>query len=545
MPIKACAVVPSTAGPIELTAFFETGDDAVPEVAAVRAHLLQELGRVYLPKHVVRLPDGLPRTASGKPDMNVLKRLATERELRAGGLEAPAAESLALEAAPAPTAGANAADGHRNRAETSAVLGQAAGTTASDKQTWGVDLTAPLWGFCKDHRYRGEPIFPGSGYLALAAEVCNARGWDRWELQDAVFSKPLPLARPRPLRVTATPIAHVAAAAVGCAAAVTAVAVQIESHAAGDTAGGWHLHFSCTASPLHTTATVAPAKQQQRKQQCHQQAYSVPALYAQLADCGFDYGPHFQAMSSLAIVAGAGAGRVEGKVRRRHVALFMLEPVEIDACFQMSPLASPLGFSGAPTAIRRVRCGGTLPGSGGATDRSGTVIDVEVVQTDAGIDFSVSLGDVPLYAIEGLELTAFDAVSTPGVLELAWRSPPPPPPGAAPAFAPLLRLVSVGTEAEADAAALSRRLGVDDVSGWAPDSAPRSQFARKSVMFVVKASSSVPAGLEGSLPSLAFELPHLGRVWIVVVQCDGGGQVWQSAGRRWAAVLSSLEVTAL
>jgi len=91
-------------------------------------------------------------------------------------------------------------------------------------------------------------------------------------------------------------------------------------------------------------------------------------------------------------------------------------------------------------------------------------------------------------------------------------------------------------------------LGVGDVSvsGLGPDGggAARRRSARKSVMFVAKASSAVPVGMEESLPSLAFELPHLGRIWLVVVG-DGGGQVWQSTGRRWAALLPSLQLSVI
>ena len=198
MPIKACLAVPTPTEPIELIAFLETAQGETVDLAAVRAFLLQELGRVYVPKHVVHLREGLPRTASGKPDQPALKRLAAEREQDGGrsagnsacGGDSGGGDSDSTVAA----SGTAAAKLPPSSQPLSAVLGPLVVDDArGGVRRWEIDLGSQVWKFALDHRYRGEGLFPGSGYVAIAAEVAQVTWADLWELRDLKFSKPLPL----------------------------------------------------------------------------------------------------------------------------------------------------------------------------------------------------------------------------------------------------------------------------------------------------------------------------------------------------------------
>ena len=91
------------------------------------------LGKVYLPKHLVQLQDGLPRTSSGKPDIGQLRQLASQQEDVAHVAVVDEPEIMQ--------------DG-----VVSSVLGEP--VTEQDAFVWQVDLRMPSWKFVQDHRYK-------------------------------------------------------------------------------------------------------------------------------------------------------------------------------------------------------------------------------------------------------------------------------------------------------------------------------------------------------------------------------------------------------
>ena len=322
MPIKACLAVPTAREPIELVAFLESAAGEAVDLAAVRTYLLQELGRVYVPKHLVHLAEGLPRTASGKPDQPALKRLAAERE-RDDGSDAAAGSAAAGDAssaAAAPAPSRPAATVQPPSQPLSAVLGPLVSEDGpkspnsedgpSRVRRWEVDLGSQIWKFALDHRYRGEGLFPGSGYVALAAEVAQATWADSWELLDLKFSKPLPLSPRRTLRIAATRQADQRQVDIEIAS------VEVVAGRAG--AGEPIVHCTCRAAfqagptaprgtPVDTDAATA---------------YCVADLYAQLTDGGFDYGRQFQLVQTAHRGATSWEGREDtplarGELQRR------------------------------------------------------------------------------------------------------------------------------------------------------------------------------------------------------------------------------------
>ena len=580
MPVKGCMVVPSAQEPIELTAFIETkkiggpdnGEFVPIDTKAVIAFLLQELGRVYVPKHIVHLErwhahdgriwDGLPRTDSGKPEINELKRLASQQE---GFGFAP--EQL--------DAGE---DQPRQGAAGSTILGQVpSGTDETGGQWWSVDLRSPMFKFVQDHRYKREPLFPGAGYISLAMEACTCL-WPGggWELQRLEFKRPLLLQPPRELQVSATfPTGRLGSPKEAQLRISSRPLPELSQVAQSEDSNNWTLHCTCAAiNPAPIVMIVPPTDESGIVEE-----YSVVDLYAQLADGGFDYGPQFQTLRSVSRRGGGGSSKATASGELSHRgSQFLLDPVDIDAAFQMAPLVSQLGFNGAPTGVKRVHRFAPIVQT--ATDDAELVLKVDVKMNnadDGSIDFLVSSGTVPLYVIEGLQLQTFDT-EPPDIMQLVsapYRSSGTERQLAAP------RVIAVGQGAEAFAKSLATVLGnTEELCIWnivgnehnEPTTATLQPISHRSAALVVRSSEIDTAGVLCAevqqqfnavaqlLPSLGLELPARGRVWIVIVgeEATGSAKIpianngsacfWECAARGWAVkhpalLLSTLRVT--
>lgn len=495
MPIKACLVVPTQHQPVELVAFFETGNiDETVDISAVRSFLRQELGRLYVPKHIVHLVEGLPRTASGKPDQNTLKQMASEQE----------------DHEPATAAISSNEPNGTGTTSLSKVLDYAK-LEPCGRQSWHVDLRQPVWKPLADHRYRGEPIFPGAGYVALAAEVCQANAWVSWELQDVIFSKALPLedgGAPRPLRVTATPIE-------------TGVDILIASWSPS---GEWVTHCTCHGVRLDDAHGVIISDMHSGIGATHQ-AYPVEQLYAQMADGGFDYGHRFQALSSVHLQSpNSGIGAVA-----HRESPFLLDFVTVDACFHIAPLVSALGFQGAPVRINCVQFYAQCP-------EKSVDVNVTADESTSLLDFHI-FSDVPLFTLKGLELRPFD-VLPPEPLRVQHRNYAP---SSAENMAAIPRVIALGTCASSHAGALARQLDTPEVCTWSGE--PVERIPLRSVVLVVGSEEESIPGVETLLLALQQELPWTGRVWLMVV--GDGNENWQSRGRAWSVSLPALMLSVL
>ena len=538
-PIKACLAVPTPREPIELVAFVETAAGEAIDLAAVRTFLLQELGRVYVPKHVVHLRSGLPRTASGKPDQPTLKKLAAEHEQR--GISAGATAS----AEPPPSE--LDASSHLPVA----VLGSAVTACGlSGTRRWEVDLTSKAWQFVQDHRYRGEGLFPGTGYVALAAEVAQATWVDSWDLRDLKFLKPLPLASARTLYIEATQ-----SAAPQLAAREFIITISSMEAVTGRDGGETTLHCTCRVERLSRTDYQLPA---QLDDDDATTAYPVGDLYAQLADGGFDYGHQFRLVQSAfrgtTLWQGSSSPLARGELQQREASAFVLDPVEMDACLHLAPLVSPLGFEGAPSAFLSVRRYAAAP-VGCAKLRVLAVL----CGTTGLVDF-VAFGEdetckkTPLFGLFGLQLGKFDA-EAPELLRVVPRSyhaPPSAITAATPSAQSAPWVVAVGCEdclggptARRNAEALARILGSGPVCTWAAGDQLEGRPALRSVVLMLPEGTSYLSALASVLPALQYDLPKSGRVWVVIVGDDTNSLRWLSAARQWAANLPGLQLSVM
>jgi predicted esterase/acyl carrier protein len=553
MPVKACLVVPSTHEPIELTAFMETSKGASLDISAVLGFLRQELTKVYLPDHLVHLQEGLPRTASGKPDQPALRRMATDL---IDGVKDGAATAAGVDAA-------GSADNSGTirgipQGSSSAVLGEGR-EIEGGAFAWDIDLRSPLWKFVLDHKYKSEPLFPGSGYVSLAAEAVAAL-WPgtEWELCDLVFKKPLPLMSPRQLRVTATMTTTKDVTKDACACMIS-----ITSAAPGGRESDWTEHCTCQGALQANTASAStpqpPATAGMGEEGVL--AYPVDELYAQLADGGFDYGFQFQALRAAYVAkssgnaAGATGSKCCGEVAHRQGSPFLLDPVTMDACFQLSPLVSALGFQGAPSSVRRVRRLGSPP-------EAAMLLQVDVsASLDGSISFSSECEGCVMFSLEGLELTAFDSLPPEvvgivqedylGIESVTSAASA----GSTTSVDTLLpRVLVVGQDAWQDGIKFANEVGITESElelvcaeeGLAGTTAV-ARVSTKAAAIVVRNIESEQVGaraaaVESLLLMLGSDLPFQGRVWLVVV---GDGDVWQCAGRAWAAKYPGLMLSIL
>ena len=107
----------------------------------VRCTLYIMHGR-YLPQQIVHLTGGLPRTASGKPDINILKKLASQ-----GGMSETATSKSGGSTASSDTNGLDGpADEHPVLGPRRVVEDGGAGSSV-----WNIDLRSPLWQFCTSY----------------------------------------------------------------------------------------------------------------------------------------------------------------------------------------------------------------------------------------------------------------------------------------------------------------------------------------------------------------------------------------------------------
>mgnify|MGYP002630715235 CR=1 FL=1 len=499
-PVVGCLVVPCTQEPVELTAFLETAKGRPIEVAVVRSYLIGELGKLYVPKHIIHLRDGLPRTASGKPDIGALRQLACLQESSAGSPDTDAADSMSN-----PT----------YLPATAAILGSPCQIEVPTGKSlmWEVDLLSPLWRFCNDHKYRGEALFPGAGYLSLAAEACAVM-WTGWELHTLRFLRPLPLTPARKLRVVAEIEQTTSAAAIRVVSRVT-------------DSSEWVVHCECRGVEVSIGGIGRLAEDEATA------SYSVSRLYAELADAGFDYGWQFRQLRTVHL-CGDAAG---GVINRRRGSSFILDAADIDACFQITPLVSDLGFTGAPVGIGHVRLLRAFPAEV-------TALRVTAHVGAFGITFLIAAGesgDEIVCEIGGLELQAFESLPPEPLLVVERKHHA----SLSQSTQRVPRVIAVGEAAQPDAHLLARTLGEPGVGTWQPGCAIEC-VPHRSAALVVNSHLTTPgaaSGLEKELGALVFDLPPAGRVWLIII--GDLGSSWLCLGRTWAAQYPALMLSTL
>jgi NAD(P)-dependent dehydrogenase (short-subunit alcohol dehydrogenase family)/acyl carrier protein len=214
--------------------------------------------------------------------------------------------------------------------------------------TWEVDLEAPRLGFLADHEIQGVVVFPGAGYIEMAAHAGRSLygSLDAMEFEDVRFTKALYLSpdQLQTLRITIEPATH---------------DFVIASRPYGVERAGWHVH--CTGRLRLSQAAGEPAADLAALQaQCpHEVARS--ACYEHFRTLGLEYGSSFQGIARLWQGDGQALARVEVPAElHATLADFNAHPAVLDVCFQTLAAALPMQQGASmvymPTGVSAGRC---------------------------------------------------------------------------------------------------------------------------------------------------------------------------------------------
>lgn len=272
-----------------------------------------------------------------------------------------------------------------------------------------LDGTAPR--SLADHVVHGATLFPGAGYVEIAAEVARDEyGATACTLQDVEFE---------------TALVH------GGGTYLVDTSLDVDSgrisiHGKLPGAGRWARHATATLRPAPSVAPhadVAPVAGTR---------IGEDALYERFRDAGFAYGPAYRLLHDVTVGDGAASARIRA-VSAEAVAdrAPILEPSVLDAAFQ---LLLPLAFQRAegakliPVGVDRVVIHGRPEGPVVARATARTSPDSGTISGDvilAGDDGRV-LAEVEGFTVRILDdaATAPQRVGTDWVYEQAWEPQP-------------------------------------------------------------------------------------------------------------------------
>ena len=257
---------------------------------------------------------------------------------------------------------------------------------AFDRQRYWVDAPAPApaRSYLADHRFRGQPIFPAAGYLAMAYERAP-------ELADVSFEQALLLPE----------------------SGEAALAWSARGGGEFEIAAGSTVHARGVARQNSGTTQGSLAEARRR---CTQ-PFGIDAAYRAFAAHGLEYGEAFRGMKEVWIGASEALARVELPA---HVAADgeRLHPAFLDACLQAAgPALATLETRPAtmlPIGVRTFRgYRGAQRGWAHAVVRNGDSFTADVfVFDDAG---------TAVCEVLGLTLAASARRQAPLLYELAWE----------------------------------------------------------------------------------------------------------------------------
>lgn len=238
---------------------------------------------------------------------------------------------------------------HRTAAAEHPILGRRLDT---DVPTWEVDLQRTTLDFLQDHCIQGTVVFPGAGYVEMAAHAARSLFGELALITFAnvVFRRALYLVQDEQLtmRISVDPQTY---------------EFRIASRRFGEPAAQWQLH--CTGA-MHTGRRAAHAEQdlQALARRCPV-AVTAAECYAHFERLGLEYGPLFRGITSLRRGADEALARVEApEALLATMGQFGIHPALLDLCFQT--LAAALPFDGAatvymPTGVAEGRILAPLP----------------------------------------------------------------------------------------------------------------------------------------------------------------------------------------
>ncbi|HEX8403045.1 MAG TPA: type I polyketide synthase [Duganella sp.] len=205
----------------------------------------------------------------------------------------------------------------------------------TDVPTWEADLDRATLGFLQDHCIQGTVVFPGAGYVEMAAHAarCLFGELALTTFANVVFRKALYLAADQALtlRISVDPRTY---------------EFRIASRLFDQPLAAWQLH--CTGQLL-TGRRAALARQDldALARRCPG-AVTAAECYTHFERLGLEYGPLFRGIESLRRGDDEALARVEVPAAL-HTTMnqFGIHPALLDLCFQT--LAAALPFDGAAT----------------------------------------------------------------------------------------------------------------------------------------------------------------------------------------------------
>ena len=199
---------------------------------------------------------------------------------------------------------------------------------SNPQPTWRRTLDGTRPGFLADHRVRDANLFPGAGYVEMAAAAAKASyGTALCTLENVGFHAPLILTSAGAPTLNTT---------------VDQGSGKIEIHGCLADGAEWVLHASAEVRP---TASAGPAVDLGAARARCRQEWDADFCYAYFKAAGFDYGPGFRSIDRLWVGERETVGRfnpeVVGYGARDGLTV---DPVLLDGCFQMLlPLAEAQG----------------------------------------------------------------------------------------------------------------------------------------------------------------------------------------------------------
>ncbi len=205
----------------------------------------------------------------------------------------------------------------------------------ADVPTWEADLDRTSLGFLQDHCIQGTVVFPGAGYVEMAAYAARCLFGDLAlaTFADVSFRRALYLGADQTLtlRLSVDPQTY---------------EFRIASRVFNQPQAAWQLH--CTGQLLTgSRAAPAPADLVALHQRCAS-AVGAAECYTHFERLGLEYGPLFRGITALRRGADEALARIEAPAALHpDMSAFGIHPALLDLCFQT--LAAALPFDGAAT----------------------------------------------------------------------------------------------------------------------------------------------------------------------------------------------------
>jgi len=254
------------------------------------------------------------------------------------------------------------------------------------------------WEICQQHVVGQTPMFPATGFVALALEATKEVGAAHATLTNISFLRPLELASSRQLTTT---LVH----GEGGAGSIRFESRPIREDDGtaveeGDTE-------ATTPTTLHCTCNFAPSPEH-KEVPIHaplDSMNSVADLYREFDAVGFHYGPAFRTTD---VVISVDRTVAQCRVPQFPGSPFQLHPAAVDAGMHLLSLLHPLGCRGVPQRIRRLSGHNTMSAASARAAIVGGEGTVQLLDSGAQV----------VCSIEGLELAALEA---PPSLQLCRR----------------------------------------------------------------------------------------------------------------------------